>query len=124
MRWETEQLVARTSDRNRQWRKPCVLAQGLRGRHWTHEADDNFAVNSRGDAVVIYRTWSRPGGTHLWASYKPVGQPWTEPIKLPPGATRHYAETRAAIGPAGHVAVAWAAANRKRFTIVRMSPVP
>ncbi|WP_210441298.1 hypothetical protein [Nocardioides xinjiangensis] len=124
MRWDKEQLVARTSDRNRQWRKPCVLAQGLRGRRHTSEADDHFAVNSRGDAVVMYRTWNRARGTHLWASYKPVGQPWTEPIKLPAGATRRYAEARAAIGPAGHAAVGWSARNHKRITIVRMSPVP
>jgi hypothetical protein len=124
MRWEKEQLVAHTSDRNRQWRQTCVLAQGLRGRRWTHEADDNFAVNSRGDAVVIYRTWNRAHGTHLWASCKPVGQPWTEPIKLPAGATRRYAEARVAIGPAGHAAVAWSARNHKRITFVRMSSVP
>jgi hypothetical protein len=124
IRWEKDGLVARTSDRSRHWRKPCVLDDALRGRRSIYEADDNFAVNSRGDAVVVYRTWDRARGTHLWASYKPVGQPWTEPIRLPAGATRRYAEARAAIGPAGHATVAWSGRNRKRITIVRMSPVP
>ena len=123
MRWEKDGLIARTSDRSRHWRKPCILDDALRGRRSIYEADDNFAVNSRGDAVVVYRTWDRARGTQLWASYKPVGEPWTEPLKLPAGATRRYADARASIGSAGHAVIAWSGRSHKRITIVRMSPV-
>lgn len=120
MWWEDNRLMTRSSGRDGQWRKPCVLADHVREPRYYDDVTRHLGVNSRGDALVIYRTRHR--AIHLWASYKPVGQPWTEPVKVTAGATRRYGEFRAAIGQSGHGAVAWITHNDKQLTILRMSP--
>jgi hypothetical protein len=121
MWWENQRLITRSSGRNGQWRRPCVLADDAREPRYYDDVTRHLAVNSRGDAVAMYRTRDR--AIHLWASYKPAGQRWTEPAKITAGATRRYDEYRAAIGPDGHAAVAWITHNQKQLTMLRMSPV-
>lgn len=118
MWWDEHRLMTRWSGRDGQWRRPCVLAGDVREPRYYDDVTRHLAVNAQGDAVAIYRT--RRHAIHLWASYKPAGQPWTEPVKVTAGANRRYGEYRAAIGPSGHAALAWITHNQKQLTILRI----
>lgn len=120
MYWNRRRLMIRWSGRHGQWRKPCVLADGVSNPRYYDEPSDHIAVNSRGDAVVVYR--NKNPTPQLWARYKPAGQSWTEPIEATAEATGLQSEFRAAIGPSGHAAIAWVTPKFKQLDLVRMAP--
>lgn len=120
MYWQKRRLMLRWSGRDGQWRKPCVLANRVSDPRHYDEPSDHLAVNARGDAVVVYRT--KNPIPHLWARYKPAGQPWTEPIEVTAEATGLQREFRAAIGPSGQAAIAWVTPNFRQLHLIRMAP--
>lgn len=120
MYWNKRRLMVRWSGRHGRWRKPCVLADRVSDPLDYDEDSDHVALNSRGDAVVVYRI--KDDTPQLWARYKPAGRPWTEPIEATAEATGPQRAFRAAIGPNGHAAIAWVAPSFHQIDLIRMAP--
>ena len=116
--WDGADLMVRWSRPDGGWRRPCVLAAGVR-KSRSIDPDAQLALNRRGDALVV---WAANGRVpQLWARYKPSGQGWTKPVKVtrmssPPGS---YA---AELGAGGHAAITWTPRNGREVHIVRTSP--
>lgn len=118
--WEEQRLMTRRSGAGGRWRSPCVLANDVREPRYFDDVDAHVAVNSRGDALVMWRT--KDPTPQLWARYKPSGQPWTEPLAVTPDDGRLLGEFRAAVGARGHVAMAWITGNSRQIHLLRSDP--
>lgn len=105
--WDGTDLVVRWSRPGGRWRRPCVLAAGVKRPGWVYP-DAQVTVNRGGDALVV---WGAKGRVRqLWARYKPAGQGWSESVRVtrmssPPG--QYVAE----LGEGGHAAIAWMPRN-------------
>ena len=115
--WDGDDLMGRWSRPNGRWRKPFVLAAELSkpdrwGLAW------QVQVNRRGDAVVAWGAKDRVAQT--WARYKPVGQAWTQPVRLTQADIPPHL-LRTAIGECGHVAFAWVTGHGE-LQVLRASP--
>lgn len=115
--WDQKRLMTRWSERDGSWREPCVLADGVSNPRYFDHVASHVAVNSRGDALVVWRT--KDPAPHLWARAKPAGQAWTEPIEVPTGTGRLLGEFRGAIGARGHAAIAWTTGDQRHVNLLQ-----
>lgn len=115
--WDEQRLMTRWSERGSSWQEPCVLADGVSDPRYFDDVASHVAVNSRGDALVVWRT--KDPAPQLWARAKPSGQAWTEPIEVTADTGRLLGEFRAAIGARGHAAIAWTTGNRRQVNLVQ-----
>jgi hypothetical protein len=116
--WAGPDLMVRWSRPDGVWRRPCVLAAGVK-RPYSVAPDAQLAVNRRGDALVV---WASKGQVPaLWARYKPYGQDWSSPVKVtrPSSPLGSFA---AELGAGGHGAITWMPRNGREIQIVRTSP--
>ena len=118
--WKGADLMGRWSRPDGRWRKPFVLTADV-SKTLKWGLTERVAVNRRGDAVV---RWGPKGRiAHVWARYKPVGQEWTQPVRLT-RADKPPQLFRAAIGECGHVAFAWVTSGDPELQVLRASPMP
>jgi hypothetical protein len=118
--WKGADLMGRWSRPDGRWRKPFVLTADV-SKTLKWGLTERVAVNRRGDAVV---GWGAKGRiAHVWARYKPVGQEWTQPVRLT-RADKPPQLFRAAIGECGHVAFAWVTSGDPELQVLRASPMP
>jgi|tagenome__1003787_1003787.scaffolds.fasta_scaffold20874663_2 hypothetical protein len=122
--WDGTDLLVRWSRPDGEWRRPCVLAAGVK-RPLSVDPNAQLAVNRRGDALVVWGAKGRvvPRVAQLWARYRPAGRGWTKPVKLtradsPPGSFT------VALGDRGHAAIAWTTRNDRQIQILRTFPTP
>ena len=115
--WDEQRLMTRWSERGGSWREPCVLADGVADPRYFDHVASHVAVNSRGDALVVWRT--KDPAPQLWARAKRAGQAWTEPIEVTAGTGRLLGEFRAAIGARGHAAIAWTTGDQRQVKLLQ-----
>jgi hypothetical protein len=103
-----ERVMAIRSSAAGDWRRPKVLARGLRDMSPFTFYDDNaqVIVNRRGDALV---TWAmrRDGESRVESAYRPIRKEWSPPKRITRRATTPYEVFSTAITRAGDGFVLW-----------------
>jgi hypothetical protein len=113
--WDGGNLLVRWSHPDGEWRRPCILAAGVKHPRSVNP-DAQLTVNRRGDALVV---WAAKGKEpHLRARYKRAGQGWTAPVNVTREGSPPDAFT-IALGEGGHAAVGWMPRSGRQFHVVR-----